>query len=174
MASRESLAAAAPPRGGLRLRLAAAFFTLGPAIIHFAVVPEHLVAYMPYGVFLFFVGLAQLGLVTGLLLRPSPFILLGGAAGTLGVIAIWMASRTVGIPIGPDSQLREPIGLPDLFTSLLEYIAAVLMLLADRRLETPESPLTFRRAIPGLFVAGLASLTLTTIGLAGAAGVGGH
>lgn len=174
MTGREALSAATPAKGGFRLRLAAAFFTLGPAIIHFAVVPEHLVSYMPYGVFLFFVGLAQLGLVTGLLLRPSPFILLGGAAGTLGVIAIWIASRTVGIPIGPDSRSTEPIGLPDLYTSLMEFIAVALMLLADRRLETPKSPLRLRRAIAGLFIAGLGSLTLTTIGLAGAAGVGGH
>jgi hypothetical protein len=163
-----------PFTGGFRLRVAAAFFTLGAAIIHFAVVPEHLVTYVPYGVFLFLVGLAQLGLVAGLLLRPSSGLLLAAGAGTLLVIAIWIASRTVGIPVGPDSELAEPIGLPDLFTSLMEYVAVVLMLLAERRLKRSTSLVMARRMIPGLFVAGLAALTLTSIGLAGVVAAGGH
>lgn len=160
--------------GAFRLRLAAAFFTLGPAIIHFAVAPAHLVAFLPYGVFFLLIGLAQLGLSAGLLLRPSPSMLLGGAAGTLFVIAIWIASRTVGLPIGPDSQAAEPIGLADLFTTLMEYIAVVLILLADRRLETARPARKRWRAIPGPYVAAAGSVILTTIGLAGVAGFGAH
>jgi hypothetical protein len=173
MEPRKSLIAAALQGDGFRLRLAAALFTLGAAIIHFAVVPEHLLRYLPYGVFFLVIGFTQLGLVAVLLVRPSPLVLLGGAAGTLAVIGIWIASRTVGIPIGPDSQAAEPVGLPDLFTTLMEYIAAVLLLLADMRLAKPQRSVPRQRTIVGLLIAGLASLTLTSIGLAGVV-AGGH
>lgn len=158
-------------KGGLRLRLAAACFTVGPAIVHFAVAPAHLVIYWPYGVFFLFVGLGQLGLAAALVASPSSKVLLGGSVGTLAVIGIWLASRTLGLPISPGARLPEPIGLPDLATSFMEFIAVVLMLLADSRLDM-HGTRTLPGASPGLITAAAATLVLTTVALAGAGSVG--
>lgn len=155
-----------PARAALGLRLAAALFLLGPALIHIAVVPEHLATYLPYGIFLLAVGLAQLVLAAAVLLRPSPPLLIGGAAGMLAVVGVWILSRTAGMPFGPTAWYQEAIGLPDLFTSLMELVAAVLLLVADARLDggRPFRPL---RAAPGLAAALVASTGLTLAALAG-------
>ena len=154
---------------GFGLRIAAACFLLGPAAIHFAVAPEHLRTYPLYGVFFIVLGLVQAGLAALILLRPSPPLLLGGAAFSLLVIAIWLLSRTLGLPIAPIPWQAEPVGLPDFLSTLMEWIAAWLLVAADARLESPRS---FRlgRATPGLTIAFVASLAWT---LAGLSAIGG-
>jgi hypothetical protein len=155
-----------PAPAALGLRLAAGLFIVGPALIHIAVVPQHLATYVPYGIFLLAVGLAQLVLAAAVLLRPSPPLLIGGAAAMLAVVAVWIFSRTTGMPVGPSAWYREPIRLTDLLTSLMELVAVVLLLVADARLESrrPFRPL---RTAPGLAVTLVASAGLTLAALAG-------
>ena len=113
----------------------------------------------------------QIGLAAGLLLRPSPALLLGGAAGTLIVIGIWVWSRTTGFLGLPG--LPEAIGLPDLLTSLMEFVAIVLLLCADLRLDRTVKALHLLRAVPGMALAVLVSVAFTFFSLAGIA-TGGH
>ncbi len=149
---------------GLGLRIAAACFLLGPAAIHFAVAPEHLRSYPPYGVFFLVTGVAQAGLAALILLRPSSSLLLGGAAFSLLIVVVWLASRTVGLPLSPIPWQPEPVGMPDILSTLMEWIAAWLLIAADARLESPRR---FRlgRAVPGLTLSLVASLAWTLAGL---------
>jgi hypothetical protein len=62
------------------VRAAAATFLLGPAAIHFAVAPEHLRAYPPYGLFFIVLALLQVAIAAAVVLWPSPRIILGGAS----------------------------------------------------------------------------------------------
>ena len=165
------MSAPAPSAGSPGLRASAALLVLGPACIHLAVVPEHLVQYVPYGIFFIVVGLAQAGLAAGVLVRPSPPLLLGGAAGNLAVIGVWLVSRTVGLPGLPG--MPEPIGMPDLLTTYMEYFAVVLLLLADVRLDRARR---FRPLLggPGVALALVVSVTFTFISLAGVATTTGH
>ena len=165
------MGAVARAYGSPALRLSAALFVLGPACIHLAVVPEHLVEYLPYGLFFLVVGLVQIGLAAALLLRPSPLLLLGGAAGILVVIGVWIWSRTTGILRLPG--MPEAIGLPDLLTSLMEFVAVVLLLIADLRLDRTGTPFRPLRAAPGLALAVLVSFAFTFFSLAGV-GASGH
>lgn len=157
------------PSRGLGLRIAAVCFLLGPAAIHFAVAPEHLRSYPLYGVFFLVLGIAQTGLAALILLRPSSPLLLGGAALSLAVIAIWLLSRTVGLPIAPIPWRAEPVGLPDFLSTLMEWIAAWLLIVADARLESPRN---FRLgwAVPGLTLSLVASLAWTVAGLSAIGG----
>ena len=40
--------------------------------------------------------------------------------GNAAVIFIWLASRTVGLPVGPEPWTREAITLPDLLATIFE------------------------------------------------------
>jgi hypothetical protein len=159
--------------GGSGVRAAAAMFLLGPAAIHFAVAPEHLRVYPPYGLFFMLVGLLQVALAAAVVLRPSPPILLGGAAFSLLVIAVWLLSRTVGLPIGPTPGIPEAIGLADLLTTLMEWIAVILLLIADARLDR-RRPLHGVRLTIGLVPVGAISFLLTLAAIAAVALPGGH
>jgi hypothetical protein len=158
---------------GLGLRTAAAMFLLGPAAIHFAAVPEHLRAYVLYGLLFILLGLVQAGLAVAVIFRPSALVLLGGAGLTLLVIGIWLLSRTTGVPIAPVPWRPEAVGMPDLLVTIMEWVAAVLMLLADSRLERGR---TFRtgRVSPGLALAAVVTLAFTVVGLAAIGSAPGH
>jgi hypothetical protein len=119
--------------GGTLLRVSAVAFLFGPASVHLAVVPAHLSEYLPYGIFSLVVGFAQMGLAAGLVFRPSSALLLSGAAGNLLVIGVWLATRTIGLPGVPG--MPEAEALPDLISNVTEFVAIVLMLLADVRVD---------------------------------------
>lgn len=95
-------------------------FLLGPATIHFAVAPEQLSMYPPYGLFVIFAGLLQVAIAAAVVLGPSPQILLGAAAFSFLVIAIWLVSGAAGLPISTTSASPEPVGLPDFLATLME------------------------------------------------------
>lgn len=154
------------------LRVAAAAFLLGSAAIHLAVAPEHLREYLLYGVLFVTVGLAEAVLAVLILLRPSSGLMLGGAALSLAVVAVWLMSRTFGLPIAPVPWQPEPVGLPDLLSTLMEWLCAWLLIAADARLESANRFL-LGRAAPALAFALIAAFGCTLAGL-GAVGVGGH
>src|SRR6267143_1990173 len=72
----------------LALLSSAALLTLGAASVHFAVAPEHLAEYMPYGVFFIGLGLAQVGLAAAIVVMPSRRLFAVAAAGTGMVMGI--------------------------------------------------------------------------------------
>jgi hypothetical protein len=46
---------------------------------------------------------------------------------SLGVIGVWLVSRTVGLPIGPWAGRAEPFGVADIAASLDEIVLAALI-----------------------------------------------
>ncbi len=159
-------------RGGLVLRCCAAMFLLGPAAIHFAAAPEHLIEYLPFGLSFYLLGAAQVAVACGILVRPSSPMLLGGAGLSLLVIGVWLLSRTVGMPVGPVPG-AEAVGLPDLLSSLMEWTTAVLLLVADIRLDAAKR---FRigSGAPGLTASAVISIAMTVLGLAAVTAGAGH
>jgi hypothetical protein len=111
------------------------------AVIHFAVTPEHFEEYVPFGVF--FVALGVFQLVWGVILpgRASPALLSLGLVVNLAVIVIWVASRTSGLPIGPEAGEAEEIGLLDgLATASEALIVLGSAWLLTRSRRTARSP----------------------------------
>src|SRR5215469_9881772 len=100
LAGQEARSGAATVRPYLLSALAA--FSVGAAAIHFAVVFEHFVEYTLYGVFFLVISWAQVIWPVVLAWRPSRLWLWLGIAGNAVIIAVYMASRTVGLPFGPD------------------------------------------------------------------------
>ena len=107
--------------------------------------------------------------------RPQRAWLLGTAGLGIGVAAVWLLTRTAGLP-GEDT---EAVGFPDTLASVLEVAAAALALslafgwLADRAVRRPSLALT---GVPALALVGLvtASVVPSLGGGHGDGGAGGH
>jgi len=98
-----------------------ASLSVGAAAIHFAVVFEHFSEYALYGAFFLVISWAQLIWPVVLLWRPSRLWLWLGIAGNAVIIAVYAASRTVGLPFGPDLHSPESVGALDVMSCVLEF-----------------------------------------------------
>ncbi len=56
-------------------------------------------------------------------------LLVAGAAGNLAIAAVWLLSRTTGLPFGPDAWEAEAVGAKDLLATYDEFGVAVLVAL---------------------------------------------
>jgi len=97
-----------------------ASLSAGAAAIHFAVIFEHFTEYALYGVFFLVISWAQLIWAAIVMWRPSRLWLWLGTAGNALVVAVYVASRTAGLPIGPDVSNPEPVGGLDVVSVVLE------------------------------------------------------
>ena len=97
-----------------------ASLSAGAAAIHFAVISEHFAEYALYGAFFLVLSWAQLVWAAVVLWRPSRLWLWLGAAGNALVLVVYVASRTAGLPVGPDVGHPEPAGGLDVVSAVLE------------------------------------------------------
>src|SRR5215472_16703607 len=104
---------------------ALASLSAAAAAIHFAVVFEHFRDYLLYGVFFLILAWAQLIWPAVLLWRPSRLWLWLGLAGNAAVLAVYVASRTVGLPFGPDLHHPEQVGGLDVMSCVLEFALVI-------------------------------------------------
>jgi len=95
------------------------------AAIHFAVTFEHFNEYVWAGVFFLVIAWAQLIWASiSVWLLPRSWLWLG-IAGNSAVLAVYLASRTTGLPFGPDKGRAEPLGGLDVVSALLELALVV-------------------------------------------------
>jgi hypothetical protein len=106
-----------------RLCAAALFVT---AVIHLAVVPEHAREWPAAAGFFVALTAVELLLAVAVLTRTNRALLVGGALISLASAALWAASRTVGLPVGPEAFSPEAVAAPDLVATSLEAFAAVV------------------------------------------------
>ncbi len=145
------------------LFLAAALF--GSAAIHAAVVPEHLSQWAGAGVFFAILAAAQLavGLLSfGQLHRA---LLLAVEAVSIVPLALWLCSRTVGLPFGPAAGAPESAGLADIACCVLELgtlLAAAALLRNKDRLPARQAASAHIRSLPVV-----AAIAVGVLGLAG-------
>src|SRR2546425_5166465 len=118
--------------GGALLYLGV-LLTSGAAVIHLSVAPQHFQEFAPFGILFVFTGAAQLALAGALLVAPSRRLFALGATGTAGLLAVWLISRTIGVPIGPHSGVPEGIGLPDVACVAMEILSVLFFALLLRR-----------------------------------------
>jgi len=110
-----------------------AVLSAGAAVLHFAFAPDHLDEEATHGAFFLVVGWLQLLWALAVLLRPSRRVLLLGAL-NLGVVAVWVVSRTTGLP----GEAAEPVAFPDALATGLEVALALgaALAVAHRRAST--------------------------------------
>jgi hypothetical protein len=149
------------------LRFAVAVASAGAAAIHFAVIDQHVVEYWLFGVFFVVVALAQLGWAVAVVSNPTRTVYVVGALGNALIVMTWVISRTSGLPLGPEAGEPEPVGVADVVSTALEVVIVVGTLPLLRGLELRRSwAMRFVRP-----VLALSALAITTLALAGAAGL---
>lgn len=107
------------------LRLAAVLTLIGAAVIHVTQIDIHLEEWAAAGVFFIVLSAAQLGLGAGLLVRASRLLPWAAIAVSLIAIAVWVVSRTAGLPFGPEAGDPEPVARPDSLATLFEAVTAM-------------------------------------------------
>jgi hypothetical protein len=107
------------------LQLLTALYWMAAAI-HVVASAGHFGEWWLFG--LFFAGLATWQAVWGVLLyrEPSEAALITGAGVNVGVALLWLGTRTVGLPIGPDRWTPESIGALDIAATVDELSIAAL------------------------------------------------
>ena len=110
--------------------------SLAAAVIHFRVAPEHLREFWLFGVVFVVMGLAQAVWAFLSIGRVTRAILVVGVLGNAALVLIWIVSRTVGLPVGPEAWMAEPIGMLDVLSTLLEGIVVGVSALLLRERST--------------------------------------
>lgn len=99
--------------------------SVGAAAVHAAVVPEHFEEAASYGVFFTIAAVVQLVYSVLLLVRPSRLLVATGIAGNVALISLWLLTRTIGIPLGPDAGSAESFGVLDILASSCEAMVVL-------------------------------------------------
>ena len=164
----------------LAVPIALSALSLGSAAIHFAVLGEHFAEYAVFGIFFATVAWLQAIWAVAVVARPSGRLLAAGALGNLVVAALWLLSRTAGLPIGPEPGEPEVTSFLDLTSTIFEVLIVVGTLILWRK------PLTGRGAAGKAasamaLVLALATIPVTSAALVSSAqeegemaGMGGH
>ncbi|MEP6666086.1 MAG: hypothetical protein ABJA81_06535 [Nocardioidaceae bacterium] len=140
-------------------RLTAVACLFGAEAVHVSVMDEHMTEWLPAGVFFLVLAIAEGLLSVALITTPARSTERLAIAVSLGAVALWVLSRTVGIPIGPMAGAAEPIGRADLAASTLELMTAALLLArTDGPRATRNSATVYWRA--ALIVCAVVALTL--------------
>jgi len=117
-----------------RWQVAAAALALAAGWIHVFVAPEHLEEWVGYGAFFVLVSVLQMGFALLLLVRTPPRsqLLWAGVLGNAAIVALWVITRTAGIPLfGPAAGEVEVVGALDIVSKLAELglIACLVVML---------------------------------------------
>ena len=124
------------PRRTSRSVLVVAVSGAAAGAIHLAVAPSHWHQAAVYGVFFVLVGATQITWSALLLVRASWELLSLNVVANLGVLLLWLQTRTTGVPLGPAAGVREPVGVVDLSCAAVELLSALAAghVLLQRRL----------------------------------------
>ena len=125
---------------------AAAALTAAAALIHGSVIAAHFREYWLFGLFFALVTPLQLTWGWAVTRGPAPprALLVAGAAGSAGIVALWIVSRTAGLPFGPESGSAEVVGYKDVLATACELGTAALVAVHLRMAEREPQ----RRVLP--------------------------
>jgi hypothetical protein len=94
--------------------------SLGAAAIHFGVIGEHFADWWVAGVFFVVTGWFQAFWAVLLAARRGRAVAVTGALVNAAIVAVWLVSRTTGLPFGPHAGAPEAVGLADSVATLFE------------------------------------------------------
>ena len=138
-----------------RLSLAAAGLSLGAGLIHLSVIPSHIEEYWLFGVLFGIAAALQFAWAEAVRRLPDHRrLLLAGAALNAGLVAVWIASRTTGLPIGGDPGVPEPVGLRDVVATVDELCLLLAVALSMARTSFPPlMPIAWALALASVLLA---------------------
>jgi hypothetical protein len=105
-----------------------ATLAVAAGIIHAVAMVDHVDHHWLYGAFFLVVTYGQV--LWGIWIyrhAPTRPTLVAGAAANLAVVAVWLLSLTVGVPLGPDAWQAERSGAMDIMATLDELVIVGLV-----------------------------------------------
>jgi hypothetical protein len=118
---------------------------IGAAVDHFREFPLYTLAFAV-------LAAVQMAWAAMILRRPSRRVLLFGCAFNLGVIGLWVASRTIGVPIAPRAWVPETVGVADLVETLGEIVTVIAALSVAMSPRMPFARHVTERVAPALLL----------------------
>lgn len=108
------------------------------ALVHGGLAPQHLSEWWGYGLLFLVAAACQVVLALALLIDPLPptdpaaprvrrWIDLAGGAGNLLLAALYVVSRVVGVPLGPDAGQTQPWDTLGIVTVVVEVAVGVAL-----------------------------------------------
>ena len=137
--------------------------SLAAAGIHFAVIGEHFKEYALFGVFFALVAWVQALWALGVVVAPTRPLLLAGVVVNAVVVLVWVVSRTVGLPLGPESGAAEPVAFLDVLSTVIEV---GIVLGAGLLLARPSAARGGHGGLVAVVVLTIALVVLTTVAVA--------
>jgi hypothetical protein len=108
--------------------LTAAALSLVAGWIHFSYVSSHWRDWWAYGTFFLVAGVFQALFAPAILKWPNRWTALTGVAGNLGIVGMYVMSRTHGIPMGPHTGVVEKATAIDLGCTAGEIVLVGILL----------------------------------------------
>jgi hypothetical protein len=109
-------------RDGIGWIVLVALASFGCSVIHGMVCPDHFHEATLYGVFFAVAATLQAAWGVAVLWRPARPLFVIGAAGNLAVVVLWVVTRTVGLPVGPDVWRPEAVSGLDALATAMELV----------------------------------------------------
>ncbi|MEX0985450.1 MAG: hypothetical protein WD096_10445 [Actinomycetota bacterium] len=154
------------------LLVAMSVMSVGAAAIHFSVIGTHLDEYVWFGVFFAVAAWYQALWAIAVVASPTRRRLIRGLVANVVILVVWLASRTIGLPFGPEPGEVEPVGTADLIATALEVLIVAGCGVGIAR-EAGRARWTQRRSFSVICaVFGLCSILVATIALASVEGGG--
>jgi hypothetical protein len=117
---------------GTVIRVWIASLSFGAAAVHVAVIGGHFREFWLFGLFFVIVATVQVLWGVLVLVHPSGRIYALGTLGTSLLVLVWVASRTVGVPIGPEAGSPEQVGVLDSVATGFEVLIVAGALILTR------------------------------------------
>src|SRR5262245_36574696 len=95
------------------LRTQVFILTLGAAAMIISVLTYRFSEDIFFGGFFSLIALLQIVFCFDLVFRPSRALFRYAFIGMLGLMVIWIAALTIGLPFGPFAHRAEPVSIPD-------------------------------------------------------------
>lgn len=114
------------------VRVVAAACSLGAAVIHLAVIGDHLEQYAWFGLAFAVLATFQVAWSIAYVMGPSPALAAAAILVNVGTPLVWLWSRTIGLPVGPNVGVPEAVGTADLISTVLELALVCVLLVASR------------------------------------------
>jgi len=105
--------------------------TVVAAVVHAMVAPEHFEESALYGGFFLATTVAGLGYAVWVLSRPTRTLYVAAVIANVSIVALWLTTRLIEVPVGPGVGETEPFGTLDIVASSAEVlcvVAAVVLL----------------------------------------------
>ncbi len=133
------------------------------ASVHLVVMPQHFHESILYGTFFAAAASCQIAFAVTTLGWPSRTLLIAGMLGNLSVVAIWLFTRIVAIPLGPAAGTTEGFAGLDILATTFEVtvVAASIALLRRPNLASALHPSTWSPLVWPVAVLGAVAIPIS-------------